>query len=232
MKNYILALFLCFVIIVATHYVTSDVNMVNIKEVSSENICKVTEINEEEEKYILKVFMPVTGINQLDKKIEDSYQKVIEEFKNETLNLELLENEKKFSLNINFNNYEYENYISFLISYSYDFGGGHPDKSIITINYNKEENSFVNIDTLISENKNILEVFSRYSYESLKNKKHILETEDLLREGTAANKDNFKYFIFSKDGIILFFQNYSLASYYLGDFEVVIGYDKLDKNLF
>lgn len=230
MKNYILALFLCFVIIVVTYFVATDTNVVNIKEASSENICKVSEINEEEEKYILKAYIPVIGINDLDKKIEENYQNIIEIFKKEIVDLELLENGKKFSLNINFNNYEYENYISFLIFYSCDFGGAHPDTNIITINYNKEENSFVNIDTLISKNKKILEIFSKYTFDSLKNKSGILENESLLKEGTSANKENFEHFVFSKDGIILFFPNYSVASYYLGDFEVVIGYDNLEFN--
>ena len=229
MKNYILALFLCFMIIIATYFVTKDTNIVNIKEVSSENICKVSEINEEDKKYILKAYMPVTGIDELDKKIEDSYQKVIEDFKNETLNLQLLENGKKFFLNINFTNYEYENYISFLISYSCDFSGAHPYTNITTINYSKEEKKLINIDTLISKNKNILEVFSKCSYESLNNKNEILENEE-LKKGTAANKENFEKFVFSKEGIILFFPNYSIASYYLGNFEVVIGYDNLEYN--
>ena len=49
MKNYILALFLFFFVIIATYFVTVDNTIVNVKEVSSENICKVSEIKEENE---------------------------------------------------------------------------------------------------------------------------------------------------------------------------------------
>lgn len=225
MKNYILALFLFFFVIIATYFVTVDNNIVNVKEVSSKNICKVSEIKEENEQYILNAYIPVTKINELNVEIEKNYNVIIEEFKKEILNLKLLENEKKFELNINFTNYEYENYISFIISFSYDLGGAHPQANLVTINYNKESNSFVNIDTLIAENKNILELFSNKSYEALKNNKELLKDEKSLKESISANKENFKKFVFSKDGIILFFPNYSIASYDLGSFEVVIEYD-------
>lgn len=225
MKNYILALFLFFFVIIATYFVTVDNNIVNVKEVSSKNICKVSEIKEENEQYILNAYIPVTKINELNVEIEKNYNVIIEEFKKEILNLKLLENEKKFALNINFTNYEYENYISFIISFLYDLGGAHPQANLVTINYNKESNSFVNIDTLIAENKNILELFSNKSYEALKNNKELLKDEKSLKESISANKENFKKFVFSKDGIILFFPNYSIASYNLGSFEVVIEYD-------
>lgn len=225
MKNYILALFLCFVIIVATYFVAMDTNLVNIKEVSSESICKVSEISEEEEKYIIKADIPSTGINDVDKKIDEVYNQITDEFKKEALSLDLLEDGKKFCININFNNYEYENYISFLISYSCDFGGAHPDTNITTINYDKEEKTIVNIDTLVSKNKDILEIFSKYSYENLKNE--IPEDETALKNSTSSNKENFQNFVFSKNGVILFFPNYSIAPYYLGDFEITVPYDKL-----
>lgn len=227
MKNYILALFLFFFVIIATYFVTVDNTIVNVKEVSSENICKVSEIKEENEQYILNSYMPVTKINELNLEIEKNYNVIIDGFKKEILNLKQLENEKKFTLNINFTNYEYENYISFIISFSYDLGGAHPDTDIITINYNKESNSFVNIDTLISENENILDVFSNQSYEVLKNNKELLENEEILKKAISPNKENFEKFVFSKYGIILFFPNYTIASYDLGSFEVLIGYDYL-----
>ena len=134
---------------------------------------------------------------------------------------------KKFTLTVNFNGYEYNDYLSFLITYSCDFGGAHPDSSIKTVNYNKKSKEFVTIDTLLKNNKNIIDVFSKYSYENLSKKTELLEKEDMLKTGTFAKKDNFESFVFSKEGIILFFPNYSVASYYLGDFEVLIPYDKL-----
>ena len=228
-KNYILALFLGFTLIIVTYFVnlSSDNIAVNVKDVVSNESCTVTEINKEEEKYVVKAYMPVTGVDILDDKVSSIYNKIIEDFIKETESLELLGNDKKFTLTVNFNGYEYNDYLSFLITYSCDFGGAHPDSSIKTVNYNKKSKEFVTIDTLLKNNKNIIEVFSKYSYENLSKKTELLEKEDMLKTGTFAKKDNFESFVFSKEGIILFFPNYSVASYYLGDFEVLIPYDKL-----
>ncbi len=228
-KNYILALFLCFVLIIVTYFIAQNPSdtFVNVKDVMSNDSCKVSEINKEEEKYVVKAYMPVTGVENLDKKIDSQYSTIIDKFVKEAESLELLGNGKKFALTINFNNYEYNDYISFLITYSCDFGGAHPDSSIRTVNYNKKSKEFVTIDTLLQNNKNIIDVFSKYSYENLSKKTELLENEETLKNGTLANKDNFESFVFSKEGLILFFPNYSIASYYLGDFEVIIPYDKL-----
>ena len=217
-KNYILALFLGFTLIIVTYFVnlSSDNIAVNVKDVVSNESCKVTEINKEEEKYVVKAYMPVTGVDILDDKVSSIYNKIIEDFIKETESLELLGNDKKFTLTVNFNGYEYNDYLSFLITYSCDFGGAHPDSSIKTVNYTKKSKEFGTIDTLL-----------KYSYEHLSKKTELLEKEDMLKTGTFAKKDNFESFVFSKEGIILFFPNYSVASYYLGDFEVLIPYDKL-----
>lgn len=228
-KNYILALFLSFVIIAATYFITKDARgyMAQIREVDANESCSVTEINKEEDKYVIKAYMPITSINELDEKINCIYEDIIEGFVKQVESLNLLEDGKKFSLSINFNNYEYEECYSFLISYTCDFGGAHPDSNIKTINYNKKDKSFVNIDSLVANNKNIINVFSKYSYEKLSKDAELSEDNNMLKNGTSAKKENFENFVFAKEGILLFFPNYSVSSYYLGDFEVLIPYDKL-----
>lgn len=228
-KNYILALFLCFVLIIVTYFIAQNPSdtFVNVKDVMSNDSCKVSEINKEEKKYVVKAYMPVTGIENLDKKIDSQYSKIIDNFVEESESLELIENEKKFALTINFSNYEYNDYISFLIMCSCDLGRAHPDRRIMTVNYNKKSKEFVTIDTLLKNNKSIIDVFSKYSYEKLSKNTELLENEETLKNGIFKTKDDFESFVFSKGGLILFFPNYSIASYYLGDFEVVIPYDKL-----
>lgn len=228
-KNYILALFLCFVLIIVTYFIAQNPSdtFVNVKDVMSNDSCKVSEINKEEKKYVVKAYMPVTGVDILDDKVSSIYNKIIDDFIKETESLELLGNDKKFTLTVNFNGYEYNDYLSFLITYSCDFGGVHPDSSIKTVNYNKKSKEFVTIDTLLKNNKSIIDVFSKYSYEKLSKNTELLENEETLKNGIFKTKDDFESFVFSKGGLILFFPNYSIASYYLGDFEVVIPYDKL-----
>ena len=228
-KNYILALFLCCTLIIVTYFIVQNPgnNFVNVKEVMLNDSCKVSEINKEEKKYVVKAYMPVTGIENLDKKIDSQYSKIIDNFVEESESLELIENEKKFALTINFSNYEYNDYISFLITCSCDLGRAHPDRRIMTVNYNKKSKEFVTIDTLLKNNKSIIDVFSKYSYEKLSKNTELLENEETLKNGIFTTKDDFESFVFSKGGLILFFPNYSIASYYLGNFEVVIPYDKL-----
>lgn len=226
-KNYILALFLGFSLTISTYFIAKDAKVQSIKVTTTnvKNDCKVSEINKEEDKFVIKAYMPLSGIKELDEKVSLTYNEIINDFTKQASSLNLLEDGKKFSLNINFNNYEYENFYS-LITYSCDFGGAHPDSNIRTINYDIKDKKFITIDNLETYNKNIINVFSKYSYENLSKKIESLD-DDVLKSGTSANKENFQSFVFSKEGILLFFPNYSIASYYLGDFEVLIPYDKI-----
>lgn len=228
-KNYILALFLFLVLIISTYFVTTTTDEYIVK--ANENIeinTSIKEINKEEEKYIIKAYIPETHIKELNSKIEETYNDIISKFEKNVQDLKLLEDNRKFSLNVNFTEYTYNNYISFLITYSCDYGGAHPDIDVVTVNYNKKDKEFVDINKLIEKNKEILSVFSNISYESLKDKIEEKEDSNMLKQGTSPIKNNFTKFVFSKDGIILFFSNYSIAPYYLGNFEVKIPYSKIN----
>lgn len=228
-KNYILALFLVLVLIISTYFVTTTTDEYIVKV--NENIeinTSIKEINKEEEKYIIKAYIPETHIKELNSKIEETYNDIISKFEKNVQDLKLLEDNRKFSLNINFTEYTYNNYISFLITYSCDYGGAHPDIDVVTVNYNKKDKEFVDINKLIEKNKEILSVFSNISYESLKDKIEEKEDSNMLKQGTSPKIDNFTKFVFSKDGIILFFPNYSVAPYYLGNFEIKIPYSKIN----
>ena len=227
-KNYILALFLFLVLIISTYFVTKSTGeyVVNVNE-NIETNTSIKEINKEEEKYIIKAYIPETHIKELNLKIEKTYNDIIQKFEKNVQDLKLLDN-RKFSLNINFTEYTYNEYISFLITYSCDFGGAHPDIDIVTVNYNKKDKEIIDINKMIEKNKDILNIFSNVSYKSLKDKIEEKEDSNMLKQGTRPIKENFTNFVFSKDGIILFFPNYSVAPYYLGNFEVKIPYSKIN----
>lgn len=229
-KNYILALFLTLVIVVATYFIADD-NISNIAKVkntvSNSGFYCMNEISEENDKYIIKAYIPCTKIKELDEKLENEVCNIVENFKKEINDLKLQDTDKKFELNLNYSTYEYDKYCSFLIFYSFDLGGAHPDRNFVTLNYNKEEKSFVTIDTLIAKDNDILDKLSKYCYNVLKEKIDQKESDDSLKEGTSTYKKNFEKFVLSQDGIIIFFPNYSLTSYYLGEFEVVVPYNEL-----
>ena len=228
-KNYILALFLFFVLIISTYFVTTttDGYIVKVNE-NIESSTSIKKINKEEEKYIIKAYIPEAKTKEVNIKLENTYTDIISKFEETVQDLKLPEDNRKFSLNINFTEYTYNDYISFLITYSCDYGGAHPDIDVVTVNYNKKDKEFVDINKLIEKNKETLNIFSNISYESLKDKIEEKEDSNMLKQGTSPKKENFTKFVFSKEGVILFFPNYSVAPYYLGNFEVKVPYSKIN----
>ena len=79
---------------------------------------------------------------------------------------------------------------------------------------------------MINKNQNILNIFSENSREILKSNDKITSST-MLYEGTKPKKENFTNFIFSKNGIILFFPQYQVAPYSQGEFNVVLDYKKI-----
>lgn len=228
--NYIFALFLGLLLIIATYFVSKQENIsqVQVKNTVSKSTYLMNEISESSNKYDIKGYIPVTNIKKLDQSINERYNKIISDFKTQTEDLNLIEDEKKFSLNINFTDYSYNNkYVSFIVQYSCDFGGAHSDNSIFTINYNISDSSFIDIDYLMSKNVDMLNLISKTAYESFKDKEEFKNNLDVLKQGTLPQKQNFQNFVLSENGIIVFFENYSIAPYYLGNFQVLIPYSKL-----
>ena len=46
----------------------------------------------------------------------------------------------------------------------------------------------------------------------------------MMYEGTKPIKDNFKNFVFTKDGILLLFNYYQVAPYSQGEFQIIVPY--------
>ena len=72
---------------------------------------------------------------------------------------------------------------------------------------------------------------SKYAYTNLSKNDKIKEVNMpyMLTNGTKPIKANFKSFVFTKDGIIVFFEKYQIAPYSYGEFWITIPY--LDLNL-
>lgn len=229
-KNYILALFLTFVVIVVTYVVPKNnvTDIAEVKDTVSENDnFNINNIYEQTDKYKITAYIPCTNISSLDEKIKKQVDDIVISFKKDTENLNLLDNDRKFELYISFNAYEYKDYSSFLIIFSYNLGGAHPNRNFVTINYNKKENSFVTIDTLIAKDNDVLNKLSNYCLDYLKNNQNLNLSDDLLKQGSLNEKKNFEKFILSNEGVILFFPSYIFMPYYMGELEIIIPYDKI-----
>jgi hypothetical protein len=235
-KKYILAFLLFFVLVISTYYITKINNqkVLEVKEVfenSDGNLkCKISKIEEEDSICKIKVYYPLTNHEILNSKIKEKLNEYIAEFKKNKEEMSAnLDEGKRFELNISFNEYEYNDYVSYEFNISKDLLGAHPTTNIWTITYNIKENKLVYIEDLISKNKDILNILSEYTYEKLKENPNIKEFSDdaTLKLGTNASKENFSKFAFSKEGFIVFFEKYSIAPYVAGDFIAVVPYSKI-----
>ena len=82
-------------------------------------------------------------------------------------------------------------------------------------------------------NPNILQEMSKYTYDTFSNT-NLYKRQDLkswLKEGTLPVKKNFQNFLFSKDGLIIYFPRYQIGPYYYGDKNILIPYNKLHLNI-
>ena len=138
-----------------------------------------------------------------------------------------------YTLDMYYEKYLYQDYLSYVFFTSLYTGGAHPNNTIHAITYDKEKNQIITISDLAHDNCKLLEVLSEESRTILK-KYPSFQTpyfqEDMLMEGTKPKLENFRNFAFSKEGLILFFEQYQVPPYSDGSFRVVIPYSKLDLN--
>ena len=176
----------------------------------------------------INVYYPISDYPKLNDEIIKSINNYMSSFKKSISEANELPNQY-FSLYILYNKYETEDYLSYVFRVSMFLGGAHPNNTIFTINYDKNNNKIINIDSLIKKNDNILNIMSSESRENLF-KNPLFKDKliyDMMLEGTDSIKENFKNFVFSKDGLIIFFEQYQVAPYSYGEFNVTIPYNKI-----
>lgn len=163
----------------------------------------------------ISIDIPSTKYTKLNNLIQNKIDKIKSELKEKTIN-------NNYELNINYQKYTYYNFISYAFFIETYTGGAHPKHDIFTIVFNKENNKFIDINTLIKYNVKTLNVFSNYSRFNLIYDNRIVDVNMLL-EGTLPKIDNFKNFVFS-DNIIIFFKEYQIAPYNSGIISLDVPY--------
>lgn len=135
-----------------------------------------------------------------------------------------VEQDFTYSLNIRYEEYLTKNYISYIFYTSVYEGGAHPNNTIYTINYDKRNNRIVTINDLIKMNPTILDIFSKKSREELSKKEGFNDpnVKEMMIEGTKPIPNNYKNFVFTKDKIMILFEQYQVAPYYMGEFKIII----------
>lgn len=234
LKRYFLGSLLFFLLIISIYLCTGFISEdIQVKEVydSLSQIAnfKFKQISDKSEKYEIKGYIPYTEYEKLNQLIDSEIDTYISNFKKDigTSTSMLI---TKYTMSISFVSYEYNEYVSYVFTIETDMGLAHPSEYIFTVNYDTKNNQKVVISDLIKKNSGILKILSKYSYDVLKQNSKIKEAnqEELLLNGTKGIESNFEDFAFSKDGVILFFEKYSVAPFSYGEFSVVVPYSKLE----
>ena len=226
MKRKILLICLSFILIsilVFTSKKDDTIFCMKYASTTNNNEKKIDISNEHQ--YKILVYYPETNYDLLNKEITKNIDAYINEFKNDIKGVDVQLNQF-YTLNIFYNSYSYKDYISYVFHIEYYTGGAHPNHDIWTITYDKSKNKIIDINDLIKTNPNILNTLSSISRKELLYNKNIVNT-NMMIEGTTPTIENFSNFVFSKDGLIIFFEYYQVAPYSSGEFQVKIPYDKL-----
>lgn len=168
------------------------------------NSC-IKEIKEENEISKVLIYYPQTGYNVLDNEILNFVKNIYDSY-TQKLNDINFEMPREAQLIINFESYEYKEYVSYVFTTSEDILMAHPDQHIYTINYDVKNDKIITIDELVNNNSNLLNVLSKYTYEELSKNKSIIEYDsfDDLKTGTLPIKENFKNIAFTKKRFVSF----------------------------
>lgn len=234
-KKYILALLIFFVLIIVTYFIGNNItdDTAYVKDVYNniESIedCTMDQIAVTDDRYCINAFYPITKYETLNNEVLKLVNSKIDMFKEDVeKSLELTD--KVFTLDIKFNISSYNEFISIEFDIFYDFGGAHPNTYTETINYNSKEDKIVTIDDLMKKNDDLLNKLHDYFYNKLKENERLKQVynERMFEDGLRPIKENFKNFVFTKEGMIFIFNRYQIAPYVAGDFRELIIYDNIN----
>lgn len=211
-----------FILIILTIFVNIYLIFRKSNDLSTVYVNNNGNFNEKTSNYDIKINYPLTGYKKLNEEITKIVNKYMKDFKNNLPNKDI-QIDMEYTLIIDFKDFYYNDYVSFVFYIEYFTGGAHPNHEIVTINYDKRTNSFIKIENLLEKNKDILDIFSKISRINLINNPKITVTS-MMYEGTKPIKDNFKNFVFTKDGILLLFNYYQVAPYSQGEFQIIVPY--------
>lgn len=178
-----------------------------------------------EQNYELKIDVPTTSYAKLNDYINNKVNFYVSMFE-DSFNTQSDEMSNFYSLIIYYKEYVYEDFLSYVFWVESFVGGVHPDHDIWTTVYDKNNDMIIDINYLVKLDEGILEKFSLFSRDSLVYNKKIVDTA-MMMEGTLPRLENFSRFVFTKDGVLLYFPRYQVAPYSSGEFTVSIPYEKL-----
>lgn len=204
----LLALFLCFVIILSSKLVIGKKQeVVEVKNVSS-NTDKYTieNISEKNEDYNIDVYYPVTKCKEANDSINNKINEYIEQCKN-----------NKKSLIISFEEYEYKDYESYKFVINMERDKVHKSEKIYTITFN--ENGILDLNKYIEINSDVIK-------ERVKSDSKYKEYVNDERLNNYLSKENIlNNFILTENSIVLYFNANTMLPNVAGIVQIEIPYE-------
>lgn len=169
-------------------------------------------------KYEMNIEEPKENNEQLRLMIEEKMNKIKDSFL-ESIKDSEIQKDLTYFLNIQFQKYIADSFISYVFFIETYTGGAHPNINIESIVYNEETSELISITKLINENPNFLKSVSRNVRGNLLINPKLVNTL-MMMEGTSEKEENYKTFAITKSGYIFFFPPYQIAPYSSGSFNV------------
>ena len=164
--------------------------------------------------HTIKVDVPIHVTEQVKQKIEIFVEEEKEKFL-ASIQDATVQKDITYTLDISYENYSSKKYESFLFFTTNYTGGAHPYTTLWTVNYDKKEQKFVSIDTLINKEKNFLKKVSKSIQSDLLMNPKVINSA-MLFAGTYPSKENFQNVIFTEKNLLFFFPPYQVAPYSSG----------------
>ncbi len=204
----LLALFLCFVIILSSKLVIGKKQeVVEVKNVIS-NTDKYTieNISEKNDDYNIDVYYPVTKCKEANDSINNKINEYIEQCKN-----------NKKSLIISFEEYEYKDYESYKFVINMERDKVHKSEEIYTITFN--ENGILDLNKYIEINSDVIK-------ERVKSDSKYKEYINDERLNNYLSKENIlNNFILTENSIVLYFNANTMLPNVAGIVQIEIPYE-------
>lgn len=204
----LLALFLCFVIILSSKIVIGQKqDIVEVKNVNS-NTDKYTieSISQKDDEYSIDVYYPVTKCKEANDKINDKINEYINQCKT-----------NKKSLIISFEEYEYKDYDSYKFIINMERDKTHKSEDIYTITFN--DKGILDLNKYIEINSDVIK-------ERIKNDSKYKEYVNDERLDSYLSKDNIlNNFILTENSIVLYFDTNTVLPNVAGVVQIEIPYE-------
>lgn len=203
----ILALFLCFVIVLSSKIVIDNNDIVEVRNVSSStDKYTIENISQKYDEYDIDVYYPVTKCKEANDCINSKISEYIEKC-----------NKEKKSLIISFEDYEYKDYESYKFNVNIERDKVHASEEVFTLTFNSS--GVLDLNKYIQINSEVIK-------ERIKNDSKYKEYINEERVNNYLEKDNIlDNFVFTQNSIVVYFSPNTILPNVAGIVQIEIPYE-------